>query len=87
MGANRASLPSLRMPLDQAWGRHRRCPVDDPCTERSPSVSLREVLLLPYPTVDAFAQQIGVPAVSCVLFDAVDPQLPDGDAVLPHPLA
>jgi len=48
---------------------------------------LHEVLLLTYPTVDAFAQQIGVPAVTGVLLDAVDPQLPDGDAVLPHPFA
>ena len=44
-------------------------------------------LLLPYPTVDAFAEQIGVPAVSGVLLDPVNPQLPDGNAVLPHPLA
>jgi hypothetical protein len=28
-----------------------------------------------------------VPAVSGVLLDPVNPQLPDGDAVLPHPLA
>ena len=43
--------------------------------------------LLAYPTVDAFPQKIGVPAVSGVLLDPVNPQLPDGDAVLPHPLA
>jgi hypothetical protein len=44
-------------------------------------------LLLPYPAVDAFAQQIGVPAVAGVLLDPVNPQLPDSDAVLTYPCA
>ena len=43
--------------------------------------------LLPYPAVDAFAQQIGVAAVAGVLLDPVNPQLPDSDAVLDHPRA
>jgi hypothetical protein len=33
--------------------------------------------------VDAFAQQVGVPAVPGVLLDSVIQQLPDGDTVLP----
>jgi len=44
-------------------------------------------LLLPDPAVDAFAQQVGVPAVAGVLLDPVNPQLPHGDALPAHPLA
>jgi hypothetical protein len=33
--------------------------------------------------VDAFAQQVGVPAVPGILLDPVYQQLPDGDTVLP----
>ena len=33
--------------------------------------------------VDAFAQQVGVPAVPGVLLDPVNQQLPNGDTVLP----
>src|SRR5260221_3764356 len=44
-------------------------------------------VLLPYPAVDAFAQQISVPAVAGVLLDPVNPQLPDSDAPLTHPRA
>jgi hypothetical protein len=42
---------------------------------------------LPHPAVDTFAQQIGVPAVTGVLFDPVDPELADSDAALAHPRA
>jgi hypothetical protein len=42
---------------------------------------------LPDAAVDALAEQVGVPAVSGVLLDPVDPDLADGDAVLAHPLA
>ena len=45
------------------------------------------MLLLPNPTVDAFALKISLPAGSGVLLDPVNPQLPDGDAVLPDPFA
>src|SRR6266536_2684857 len=51
------------------------------------STSSGSSVLLPYPAVDAFAQQIGVPAVAGVLLDPVNPQLPDSDAVLTHPRA
>jgi hypothetical protein len=34
-------------------------------------------------TVDAFAQQVGVPAVPGILVDPVYQQLPNGDTVLP----
>jgi hypothetical protein len=36
--------------------------------------------LLPYPAVDAFAQEVGVPAVACVLVDPVNPHLPASTA-------
>jgi hypothetical protein len=36
---------------------------------------------LPYPAVNAFAQQAGVPAMPGVFLDPVHPQLPDGVAL------
>jgi hypothetical protein len=41
-------------------------------------------LLLPNPAVDTFAQQVSVPAVAGVLLDAVNPHLPQGDAVVAY---
>jgi hypothetical protein len=75
--------------VDQAVavGPPPRAPRAGPCAERSRGASSGRVLLLPYSAVGALAQQIGVPAVSCGLLDAVNPALTDGDAVLPHPLA
>jgi len=42
---------------------------------------------LPYPAVDALAQQVGVAAVAGVLIDPVNPNLPDGDALPAKPRA
>jgi hypothetical protein len=44
-------------------------------------------LLMPYPAVDAFAQQVSVSAVAGVLFDSVNPQLPDSDPLPAQPRA
>ena len=44
-------------------------------------------LLLPYPAVDAFAQQVGVPAVAGVFLDPANPHLPDCDALPAQPRA
>ncbi len=53
--AGAPSLINFLDALNAAVAASRRRSVEDPCTERSPSGSLRKVLLLPYPTVDAFA--------------------------------
>jgi hypothetical protein len=53
--ARAPSLINFLDALNAAVAASRRRSVEDPCTERSPSGSLRKVLLLPYPTVDAFA--------------------------------
>ena len=56
--AHRLPVPQPDLHADtgvrNGWAR-LTASVADPCTKRPPSGSLREVLLLPYPTVDAFA--------------------------------
>lgn len=58
---------------------------NDSVKPRASVFPLRWILLLPHPPVDALPQQIRMAAVSCVLLDTMQQDLPDGDAFSANP--